>query len=72
MARPLFQRVIKNGNSLVVVLPAEIVRGLEVQRGDLVQIEVPDAQTIRVRLFTSSEEEQIRRKGFLDHEQTID
>ncbi len=66
-----FQRVIKNGNSLVVVLPADLVRGLGIQRGDLVQLHATSAQILSVRLFTPSEEENLRRKGFIENDTII-
>lgn len=72
MARPLFQRVIKQGNSLAVILPVEITRGLEIQRGDLISVSVVSAQQVVLELFTASEEEALKRKSKLPPDETIE
>lgn len=54
-----FQKVIKVGDSLAVIIPKPLARGLEVQRGDLVSITVESASIMRVRLHTPAEIEQI-------------
>ena len=44
-------RIIKIGNSLAVVIPAHILRELNLQRGDFVRFEVHDESAIRIIRF---------------------
>lgn len=60
MAIPLFQRIIKVGNSLAVVLPVEIVRGLEIQRGDVVALSVTQSDQVVIKLFADYELREMR------------
>ena len=60
MAIPLFQRVIKVGHSLAVVLPVQITRGLEIQRGDVVALSATQADQIVIKLFTDYEVDHLR------------
>lgn len=55
MSRPLTQKVIKVGDSLAVVLPREIVLGLEIQRGDTVQVWALRSDQITIKLFAPYE-----------------
>lgn len=60
MAIPLFQRVIKVGTSLAVVLPVQLVRGLEIQRGDVVALSATQADQIVIKLFADYEIQRLR------------
>ena len=60
MSIPLFQRVIKVGNALAVILPADIVRGLEIQRGTIVAVSATRADLVNIKLFADYELEQMR------------
>lgn len=50
-----FQKVIKVGDSLAVVIPAPIVHGLEIFRGDVVSISAIASDKISIKLFTPQE-----------------
>lgn len=60
MAIPLFQRVIKVGTSLAVVLPVQITRGLGIQRGDFVALSATQVDRIVIKLFTHYEVDHLR------------
>lgn len=55
MARPLLQKIIKVGDSLAVVLPKEITNGLEIQRGDIVQVFALRSDQVTIKLFAPYE-----------------
>mgnify|MGYP001593260399 CR=1 FL=1 len=55
MSRPLLQKVIKVGDSLAVVLPREIVMGLEIQRGDTVSVFALRADQVTIKLLAPYE-----------------
>lgn len=41
-----YQKVLRHGNSLVVVLPAAVARELDIQRGDAVMLAVIEGERV--------------------------
>ena len=72
MPAPLFQRVIKIGHSIGIVIPREITRGLEIHRGDIVSLSVRHAQHISLRLFTPIEEQELLKQSKNIPDETIE
>lgn len=60
MAIPYFQRVIKVGDSLAVIIPAPIRNGLEIQRGDAVALSAPQSDLVCIKLYAAHEVERLR------------
>lgn len=56
------QRVIKVGNSLAVILPVEIARALEIQRGQAVGLSTTDPTFIIIKLIPEYDVERLRLK----------
>lgn len=59
MALRRFQRVIKVGDSLAVVLPTEVTRGLEIQRGMPIMLAVLAANIVQIKFLTDYEVQQL-------------
>lgn len=58
------QRVLKVGNALAVVLPADLLRDLKIQRGDLVTVSCTDPKQIIIRRI-SAEDVRLARLGVI-------
>ena len=55
-------KVIKNGNSLAVVVPINILRELKIQRGDTIAFAVAEGDIIMMRRVSDAEKLQLKPK----------
>lgn len=62
MAKKAIQTVLKIGNSLGVILPVDVCRGLGIARGDQVSFAVFEENTVMVRKLTAEELQSLKPK----------
>ena len=67
----MFQKVIKLGRSVCVVIPRGIALGLEIQRGDIVSVHAIASNTVQIRLYDPSEMQEIKRNHAYINDETI-